>query len=167
MCQKSSTGEHTTYYVNLHGTTHHDIRAVQSQYLRSLVALQKIFSSQPFLLGSRPTRADFGLMAPFFRHFSSDPTPRKIMQQRAPAVMEWVARMWNCRRSSLPSSTSKPDDPMVSLPKGWEALRPLFKEYLVYLDQNARAWSDGESQFTATFQGVESQVWGDVCFAAS
>ena len=167
LCQKSSTGEHTTYYVNLHGTTHHDIRAVQSQYLRSLVALQKIFSSQPFLLGSRPTRADFGLMAPFFRHFSSDPTPRKIMQQRAPAVMEWVARMWNCRRSSLPSSTSKPDDPMVSLPKGWEALRPLFKEYLVYLDQNARAWSDGESQFTATFQGVESQVWGDVCFAAS
>jgi len=133
-------------------------RAVQSQYLRSLAACQKIFSSQPFLLGNRPTRADFGLMAPFFRHFSSDPTPRKIMQQRAPAVFEWVARMWNCRRSTLPASTFKPDNPIVSLPKGWEALQPLFKEYLVYLDCNARAWSRGESQFTARFQGVESQV---------
>ena len=165
-CDRRAAQVNTRYsmLINMAPT---QIRAVQSQYLRSLAALQKIFSSQPFLLGSRPTRADFGLMAPFFRHFSSDPTPRKIMQQRAPAVMEWVARMWNCRRSTLPSSTSKSDDPMVSLPKGWEALRPLFKEYLVYLDHNARAWSDGESQFTATFQGVESQVWGDVCFAVS
>ena len=80
------------------------------------------------------------------------------MQQRAPAVFEWVARMWNCRRSTLPVSTLKPDNPLVSLPKGWEALQPLFKEYLVYLDCNARAWSRGESQFTARFQGVESQV---------
>ena len=47
---------------------------------------------------------------------------------------------------------------VVGLPKGLEALVPLLKEYLVYLDLNARAWSRGESQFTATFQGVESQV---------
>merc|ERR1719339_760984 len=72
--------------------------------------------------------------------------------------MEWVARMWNCRRSTLSSSTSKLDNPMVSLPKGCEALGPLLKEYLVYLKSNAKAWSKGESQFTATFQGVESQV---------
>ena len=47
---------------------------------------------------------------------------------------------------------------VVGLPKGFEALVPLLKEYLVYLDLNARAWRRGESQFTATFQGVESQV---------
>ena len=149
---------HYTKHLMLTSVTPTPTRAVQKQYLRTLAALQKIFSSQPFLLGSRPTRADFGLMAPFFRHFSSDPTPRKIMQQRAPAVMEWVARMWNCRRSTLSSSTSKIDNPIVSLPKGWGALGPLLKEYLVYLKCNAKAWSRGESQFTATFQGVESQV---------
>ena len=123
--------------------------------MKTLDALQKIFSLQPFLLGSRPTRADFGLMAPLFRHFSSDPTPRKIMQQRAPAVLEWVARMWNCRSSTLPQSTLKP---IGSLPMGWEDLGPLLREYLAYLDCNARAWRRGDSQFTATFQGVESQV---------
>ena len=47
---------------------------------------------------------------------------------------------------------------VVGLPEGLEALAPLLKEYLVYLDLNARAWSRGESQFNATFQGVESQV---------
>ena len=149
---------HYTKHLMLTSVTPTPTRAVQKQYLRTLAALQKIFSSQPFLFGKHPTRADFGLMAPFFRHFSSDPTPRKIMQQRAPAVMEWVARMWNCRRSTLSSSTSKPDNPIVSLPKGWGALGPLLKEYLVYLKCNAKAWSRGESQFTATFQGVESQV---------
>ena len=131
---------------------------MQSQYLRTLDALQEIFSNQPFLLGNRPTRADFGLMAPFFRHFSSDPTPRKILQQRAPAVMEWVARMWNCRRTTLSTLKVEHYHQVVGLPKGLEALVPLLKEYLVYLDLNARAWSRGESQFTATFQGVESQV---------
>ena len=131
---------------------------MQSQYLRTLDALQEIFSNQPFLLGNQPTRADFGLMAPFFRHFSSDPTPRKILQQRAPAVMEWVARMWNCRRSTLSTLKEEHHHQVVGLPKGLEALVPLLKEYLVYLDLNARAWTRGESQFTATFQGVESQV---------
>ena len=97
-------------------------------------------------------------MAPFFRHFSSDPTPRKILQQRAPAVMEWVARMWNCRRSALSTLTEEHHHQVVGLPKSLEALVPLLKEYLVYLDLNARAWTRGESQFTATFQGVESQV---------
>ena len=132
---------------------------MQSQYLRTLDALQEIFSNQPFLLGNQPTRADFGLMAPFFRHFSSDPTPRKILQQRAPAVMEWVARMWNCRRSTLSTLKEEHHHQVVGLPKGLEALVPLLKEYLVYLDLNAKAWSRGESQFTATFQGVESQVF--------
>ena len=138
---------------------------MQNQYLRTLAALQRIFSKQPFLLGNRPTRADFGLMAPFFRHFSSDPTPRKILQQRAPAVLEWVARMWNCRRSTLPSSTSKPDDPSVSLTTS--LLGPLIKEYLDYLDLNAKAWCRGKSQFTAMFQGVESQVWKEVSRTSS
>jgi len=35
-----------------------------------------------------------------FRHFGIDPTPSRIMRNTAPAVYEWVARMWNARRGA-------------------------------------------------------------------
>ena len=64
----------------------------------------------------------------------------------------------------MPSSISKPDNTSVSLTTS--LLGPLIREYLVYLDLNAKAWSRGDAQFTATFQGVESQVWRNVFVAA-
>ena len=51
--------------------------------------------------GDVPTLADFGLYGPMFRHFSQDPTPAEVMRLRAPAVFEWVARLWNARGSRL------------------------------------------------------------------
>jgi glutathione S-transferase len=66
-------------------------------YLTALDCLQAIFERRPFILGQTPTLADFGMMAPMFRHFSQDPTPAEIMRTRAPAVYEWAARMWNLR----------------------------------------------------------------------
>merc|ERR1712000_627652 len=75
--------------------------AMVQQYLGLLDVMEAILKRQPFIMGERPTIADFGLAGPFFRHFSSDPTPRKIMQQRAPAVFEWVARLWNAKMEKL------------------------------------------------------------------
>jgi glutathione S-transferase len=74
-----------------------------AQYVNVLDQLEKVLQVSPFLLGNRPTLVDFGFMGPFFRHFASDPTARKIMQQRAPAVFEWVGRMWNARQSRMPA----------------------------------------------------------------
>ena len=68
-------------------------------YLTALDLLQAIFEKRPFLLGAVPTIADFGMMGPMLRHFSQDPTPSEIMRDRAPAVYEWVARMWNSKES--------------------------------------------------------------------
>ena len=53
------------------------------------------------MLGERPTIADIGLMGPFWRHFVHDPTPARLMQERAPAVFEWAARTWNARAAEL------------------------------------------------------------------
>lgn len=74
---------------------------VKQQYYELLDILEEILSQQPYLFGNRPTLVDFGFAGPFFRHFSSDFTPRKVMQQRAPAVYEWVARLWNCKSSKM------------------------------------------------------------------
>ena len=52
---------------------------------------------RPYLLGTAPSLADFGMMGPMLRHFGQDPTPVEIMRNTAPAVYEWVARVWNAR----------------------------------------------------------------------
>jgi glutathione S-transferase len=137
---------------------------VESIYLDTLVRLQSIFERQPFLLGGRPCLADFGFFASMFRHFSLDPTPSLIMQQRAPAVFEWVARLWNARHSAGSGEWYAPG----TLPPGWmPLLRDLGETYLPYLHANALAWREGRTRFDFSIQGahyrglpvVQYRVW--------
>ena len=128
---------------------------VKSQYYAVMDTLQDIFQQSPFLLGSHPTLVDFGLIGPFFRHFSSDPTPRKILQQQAPAVYEWVGRMWNCKQDKL-SSTFESVCDNGTLPTSWNKLFPLVAEYLQYLHQNALAWRLNKPSFKFLFKGGNS-----------
>ncbi|MGK2932635.1 MAG: glutathione S-transferase family protein [Solirubrobacterales bacterium] len=123
---------------------------VESSYLNLLDWLEAIFIDRPFMLGDRPTISDFGLMGPFFRHFVHDPTPAQLMQERAPAVFEWVARTWNARVGRLG------DESLVTgIPDDWA---PLLKEigqtHLEALAQNAIAFTAGEKRHDLQVQGV-------------
>eukprot|EP00927_Polykrikos_kofoidii_P051773 TRINITY_DN45563_c0_g1_i1.p1 TRINITY_DN45563_c0_g1~~TRINITY_DN45563_c0_g1_i1.p1 ORF type:complete len:467 (+),score=58.33 TRINITY_DN45563_c0_g1_i1:111-1511(+) len=125
-------------------------KAVQDQYVELLDVLENILQGNPYVSGSRPTVADFGLAGPFFRHFSSDPTPRKIMQQRAPAVYEWIARLWNSRLCDMHfkgKDVCVGEPRSVDVPYGWERLLPVVARYLEYLQLNAQAWTAGQDFF--------------------
>lgn len=121
---------------------------VEQGYLRALDALEAIFAERPFVLGGRPTIADFGLMGPMLRHFGQDPTPEEIMRTRAPGVYEWVARMWNARADGVDASLVEPGD---------ARLHPLLTEaaetHLDQLRQNAQAFADDATRFAQTIQG--------------
>jgi hypothetical protein len=119
-------------------------------YLRALDLLQQILAERPYLLGERPTLADIGFMGPMFRHFAQDPTPAHLMAERAPAVWEWVARLWNAKGSrlgDLPLLDGVPDD--------WD---PILAEsavtHLEQLDANAAAHAAGEDRHDLAVQGV-------------
>lgn len=149
-------------YVAGDGVTAQTRAHVESVYLDTLDRLQAIFERQPFLLGDRPCLADFGFFASMFRHFSLDPTPSLIMQNRAPAVYEWVARLWNSHGAK--GSWAAPG----TLPAGWSALlRDVGAAYLPYLYANAVAWREGRKTFDFTVQGttyrrlpvVQYRVW--------
>lgn len=148
-----ATRQYTTY-VSGEGTTRGTRGYVEEVYLRELRQLQAIFARRPFLLGSHPCMADFGYFASMFRHFALDPTPRRLMLERAPAVYEWVARMWNA--SALPGVTPQWAAAPGTLPEDW---LPLLKtagvSYLVYLAENARAVAAGEPRFDFEIEGVE------------
>lgn len=114
--------------------------AVEGFYLGTLDALEPVFARRPFVLGDRPTEADFGFFASLFRHFFCDPAPGRIMRERAPGVQEWVARMWNLRPdrfAALPLPKRIPED-----------LAALFGAvagtYLPYLEANAAAYARGD-----------------------
>lgn len=76
------------------GVTRETAPAIERLYREVLAVLEPALASRPFLLGSRPCEADFGLFGSMFRHFASDPTPGALMRETAPAVLAWTARLW-------------------------------------------------------------------------
>lgn len=77
------------------GVTAATIPAIEAVYLEMLGQLDTHFSQYDFLLGSRPSIGDFGLVGPLYAHLGRDPVPKALMQERAPNVFAWVARMNN------------------------------------------------------------------------
>lgn len=136
-------------YTSGDGITTDNVAGVEAMYLRLLEQLEAIFSRRPFLLGERPSLADIGLSGPFFRHFALDPVPLEIIRQRAPAVLEWVARLWNTRLENCTGEylAELPDD-----------LGPILDDigssYLPYLCANVDAVAAGNTRFNAEIGGV-------------
>ncbi|MBK8375052.1 MAG: glutathione S-transferase family protein [Sphingomonadales bacterium] len=69
------------------------IPAIESAYLDLMEALDEHFQWHPYLLGGRPSRGDFGMMAPLFAHLGRDPVPAGIMKAKAPNLFRWTERM--------------------------------------------------------------------------
>jgi len=132
------------------GVTETTRNSVETAYLETLAALEPIFDNRPYLLGERPTEADFGFFASLFRHFFSDPAPARLMRAQAPAVQQWVARMWNLTPERIASQTL-PED----LPQDLAGLLKLVtRDYLPYLAANANAYAEGKRQVSYAVQGV-------------
>lgn len=132
------------------GMTRANSAVIRAMYLDQLDALEAILCDRPFLLGARPSLADFGYFGPMFRHFFCDPDPGAVMRQRAPRVTEWVARLWNA--ASL--DTAAPD---FAWPQGagWQwILADVEQHYLPYLEQNAAAFTAGRRRFDAALHGI-------------
>lgn len=130
------------------GISKSEIPKIEAIYLRTLDHLQRIFEAQPFLLGTQPSLADVAFAGPFVRHFGLDPVPAEIMRQSAPAVYEWIARLWNAGPLNSEISVSQ-------TPESWF---PLFadigKAYLPYLNANLNAVLDGKARFDCRIDGV-------------
>ena len=62
-------------------------------YVAMLTKLNQHFSKYPYLLGSKPCIADFGMMAPMYGHLGGDPKPLALMQEYAVRVFRWTERM--------------------------------------------------------------------------
>lgn len=130
-------------FVRGDGVRAHNERHLQELYARTLRQLSALLARRPFLSGPRPGIVDFAFFASMFRHYALDPNPAKIMLDTAPAVFEWVGRLWNARASGcapglLDDFSAAEWDPVFDSVAG---------EYLPYLDRNAEAWSAQRRRF--------------------
>jgi len=131
-------------YLKGDGLTKETEPFVKKHYTDMLESMQQILSDSPYLLGDKPSIADFGLFGPMFRHFGLDPAPAKVMIEKAPAVYEWLARLWNEKGSAIDKKAKFND---FSHP-GWQYfLKDLFDVYLPFLKANAQAWEGGQKRF--------------------
>jgi glutathione S-transferase len=127
-------------YLNGDGVTSANRAAIEALYISVIEALEPVLATRPFLLGQRPCEADFGLFGPFFRHFSSDPTPAAMLREKGANILAWTARLWASTPASLATASE-----IAAAPADLGAiLRIVTGDYLPYLAANARAVSHGE-----------------------
>lgn len=138
-------------YVRGDGVTPETRTHVEGVYTTTLARLEAILDDHAFLLGDRPSLADFGFFASMFRHFSLDPTPARIMRDSGPRTYAWVARLWASRRTRTTGAWL----PAGRLPPAWTPLlEDVATGYLPYLHANAVAWRDARRRFDWEVQGV-------------
>lgn len=116
------------------GITPRTIPALEASYLQLLDQLDAHFARHPYLLGTRPSIGDFGLIGPLYAHLGRDLYPKALMQARAPRVYAWVERM-NAIDPAAGDFLPGDEIPDTLLP----VLRGLFGEFMpVALDTVAR-----------------------------
>ena len=75
------------------GITDDTVAGVESDYETMLRGLNDHFAKHQFLLGSRPSIGDYGLMGPLYAHNYRDPWSGDHMRRIAPNVARWVGSM--------------------------------------------------------------------------
>jgi glutathione S-transferase len=63
---------------------------IEASYLRFLEIMNELIERQKFVLGKRPSSADFGIYAQLTQLAKFDPTPARICLDRAPRVYAWT-----------------------------------------------------------------------------
>ncbi len=117
---------------------------VRDMLFREFEFLEPLLQHQPYLLGSHPSAADFGYFASLFRHFGNDPESAEAVRRQAPNTYEWLARLWNAKPEKLP----KAQNWIWPEGKHWDGLlERIAKDYLPYLQQNAKAFSLNQKRF--------------------
>jgi glutathione S-transferase len=103
-------------YLPMLGVDAATIPVIEESYSELLAHLDAHFANYPFLLGARPSIADYAMFGPLFAHLGRDPVPLAIMQREAPRVFRWVERMHAPDLDNVDYAQPAPDFPDGDLP---------------------------------------------------
>jgi len=124
---------------------------IEASYRRFLAIMDELIRRQVFVLGSRPSSADFGIYAQMTQLARFDPTPMAICLKDAPRVYAWVDVV-----DDLSGQVCE-EDGWMSVDLVRDVLGPLLSEigrvYVPALIANAKALQAGEKEMQTTIDG--------------
>lgn len=120
------------------GVSETTIQAIEASYESLLLDLDAHLQDHAFLLGSRPSIGDFGLIGPLYAHQYRDPASGALMQRLAPNVVAWVKRMMHPRPAAAGDFLPNDHVPDTLLP----VLQRMAAEQLPVLAATRTAFED-------------------------
>lgn len=130
------------------GCTENNRPVIEASYHQLLAALETGLDAQPFLFGSRPSIAEFGLFGQL-TILATDPTPATIMRAEAPGLLPWLLRLDDLsglEGAWLPAEAA-PSPAVIAI------LRLIGRYYLPFLVANAAAFAEGREEFGVELDG--------------
>lgn len=122
---------------------------IEASYQRLVGILDRIVQRQGFVLGTRPSAADFAIYGQLTQLGIVDPTPARIMAKASPRLRAWLDRVEDL--------SGLPDGQWLESGALWAHLGELLAEigrvYVPFLLANARAAAAGESDFETMIDG--------------
>ena len=119
------------------GSSKETANLIDESFKRFIKLFNEHLQNTPFLLGTKPSSADFAFYGQLSQLVSFDPTPRKICHQLAPRVIAWVEVMTDL--SGINSDTRD----WINLEESPSTLKDIFYEfgkmYAPLLVKNAEA----------------------------
>ena len=132
---------------------------IEASYKRFLNLFDRMVQRHPFVFGTRPSSADFGIYAQLTQLAKFDPTPAAICMQETPRIHAWTDLVDDL------SGNSAEDNDWISLQDSTDHLKELLSEigrvYAPALLANAKALQAGEKNMTTSIDG---QPWEQPTF---
>lgn len=136
------------YVVGSNDTT---AATIEASYMRFLDILESLLKVSGYVLGGRPSSADFAIFGQLTQLGVVEPTPAALLSQRAPRVRAWMDRVEDL------SGLAPTDDDWFAPAAARTALAPLLGEigrvYAPFLLANAEAGLAGEANFETMIDG--------------
>jgi glutathione S-transferase len=130
------------------GCTEANKPIIEESYFRLLDSLNPHVSQGPYLFGSRPSLADFGLFGQLII-LATDPTPEAEMRRRAPDVFLWLLRLDDASGVDGTWIDAKAPLPQTVI----ELLRLAADVYLPFLAANNDAFQHGATEVAVKLLG--------------
>ncbi len=130
---------------------------IEASYARLIGILDRAIARTGFVLGTRPSAADFAIYGQLTQLGIVDPTPAAIMAKATPRLRAWLDRVEDL--SGLADGKWLDDDALGN--QLGELLTEIGRVYAPFLLANARAAAAGQSDFETEIDG---QRWTQPVF---
>ena len=139
-----------------------DCQSVDQQLLDLLKILDAHLSEYAYLLGDRPSIADFAIFGPLWAHGFNDPWSAEILEVNAPQVCNWLQEMANIGdtrgclgREEFGDWLDLESELPVTL---IQLISFIAKTYLPQALGYRDAMVSGDKRFTTTVYGIETEL---------